>query len=84
MNILGWIVFGLVVGVIANVIDPQPERGGMPGTILLGVLGALLGGFIGDLIFGVGVTGFNLSSFLVAVIGSLILLSLSRAFRVRV
>lgn len=83
MNILTWILFGLVVGVIANVIDPNPARGGMFGTILLGVLGALLGGFLGDLIFGVGVTGFNLSSFIVAVIGSLVLLALSRAFRVR-
>lgn len=83
MNILAWIVFGLVVGIIANYIDPQPARGGVLGTILLGVLGALLGGFLGDLIFGMGVTGFNLSSFIVAVIGSLILLAISRAFRVR-
>lgn len=83
MNILTWIVFGLVVGIIANLIDPSSERGGIFGAILLGVLGALLGGFLGDLIFGVGVTGFNLSSFIVAVIGSLILLALSRAFRVR-
>ena len=83
MNILTWIVFGLVVGIIANLIDPKPAQGGMSGTILLGVLGALLGGFLGDLIFGVGEIGFNLSSFIVAVIGSLILLALSRAFRVR-
>ncbi len=83
MNILTWIVFGLVVGFIANAIDPQPAKGGMLGAVLLGVLGALLGGFLGDLIFGVGVTGFNLSSFIVAVIGSLILLAVSRAFRVR-
>ena len=83
MNILTWIVFGLVVGIVANLIDPKPERGGMLGAVLLGVLGALLWGFLGDLIFGVGVTGFNLSSFIVAVIGSLILLALSRAFRVR-
>ncbi|KKS70161.1 MAG: Transglycosylase-associated protein [Candidatus Daviesbacteria bacterium GW2011_GWA2_42_7] len=76
MNILTWIVFGLVVGIIANLIDPKPAQGGMSGTILLG-------GFLGDLIFGVGVIGFNLSSFIVAVIGSLILLALSRAFRVR-
>lgn len=84
MNILTWIVFGLVVGIIANLIDPKPAQDGVFGTVLLGVLGALLGGFLGDLIFGVvGVTGFNLSSFIVAVIGSLILLALSRAFRVR-
>lgn len=81
MNILSWIVFGLIVGVIANVIDPAKERGGMVGAIVLGVLGALLGGFLGDLIFGVSVPGFNLSSFIVAVIGALVLLFAGRALR---
>ena len=81
MNILAWILFGLIVGWIANVIDPTPARGGLLGTILLGILGALLGGFLGNLIFGVGVNGFDLSSFIVAVIGSLILLSVGRSFR---
>lgn len=81
MNIIAWIVFGLIVGVIANYIDPQPSRGGIVGSSILGILGALLGGFLGDLIFGVGVTGFNLSSFIVAVIGSLVLLFIGRAFR---
>lgn len=84
MNIVSWIVFGLIVGIVANVIDPHPSQGGFLGTVLLGVLGALLGGFLGDLIFGIGVTGFNLSSFIVAIIGSLVLLALNRAFRVQV
>lgn len=81
MNILSWIVFGLIVGAIAHYLDPRPAQGGLLGTTLLGVLGALLGGFLGDLLFGVGVTGFNLSSFIVAVIGALILLFVSRSFR---
>lgn len=81
MNILSWVVFGLVVGLIAHYLDPRPAEGGVLGTILLGVLGALLGGFLGDLLFGVGVTGFNLSSFIVAVVGSLVLLFVSRAIR---
>ena len=72
MNILSWVLFGLVVGIIANYIDPQKAQGGLMGAIVLGVLGALLGGFVGDLIFGVGVTGFNISSFIVAVIGTLV------------
>ncbi len=80
MNILAWIVFGLIVGAIAHYLYPRPSQGGLLGTILLGILGALLGGFIGDLLFGVAVTGFNLSSFIVAVIGSLVLLFVSRAF----
>lgn len=81
MNIISWVVFGLVVGVIANFIDPSPARGGLFGTILLGILGALLGGFLGDLLFGVGVSGFNLTSFIVAVVGSLLVLVIARAIR---
>lgn len=81
MNIIAWIVFGLIVGIVANAIDPQPARGGMLGAIFLGIVGALIGGFLSDLIFGVGVTGFNLTSFLIAVAGSLILLFIGRAIR---
>lgn len=81
MNILSWVLFGLIVGLVANVLDPSPARGGLLGTIVLGILGALLGGFLGDLIFGVGVSGFNLSSFIVAVIGSLVLLFVGRSLR---
>ncbi|MDO8498299.1 MAG: GlsB/YeaQ/YmgE family stress response membrane protein [bacterium] len=81
MNILSWIVFGLIVGLVANVLDPAPARGGLVGTIILGILGALLGGFLGDLLFGTGVSGFNLSSFIVAVIGALVLLFVGRSLR---
>jgi len=83
MNIAAWIVFGLMVGVIANLIDPRPAQGGMIGAVVLGMLGALLGGFLGNIIFGVGITDFSLSSFIVAVVGSLILLSLGRIFQTR-
>jgi uncharacterized membrane protein YeaQ/YmgE (transglycosylase-associated protein family) len=81
MNLLSWIVFGLIVGIIANIIDPRPAQGGLLGSVLLGILGSLLGGFLGDLIFGVGVSGFNLSSFIVAAIGSLLVLVIGRAVR---
>ena len=47
MGILSWIVFGLVVGIIAKVLMPGKDPGGMIVTILLGIAGALLGGFIG-------------------------------------
>lgn len=80
MDILAWIVFGLIVGIIANVIDPQPARGGIFGAIVLGIVGALVGGLIGNWIFGQGVTGFNLPSFLIAVAGSLLVLFVARAF----
>jgi uncharacterized membrane protein YeaQ/YmgE (transglycosylase-associated protein family) len=47
MGILGWILFGLVAGVIAKLIMPGKDPGGFIVTILLGIAGALLGGFIG-------------------------------------
>ncbi len=81
MNIISWIIFGLIVGIIANAIDPEPARGGLLNAMLLGIVGALIGGFLADLIFGVNVTGFNLTSFLIAVAGSLILLFIGRAMR---
>lgn len=76
---LSWIIFGLIVGIIANIIDPRPAAGGILGAIVLGIVGALVGGFLGNLLFGVGVSGFNLSSFIVAILGSLLLLFVSRA-----
>ena len=81
MNIVSWILFGLIVGVVANAIDPHPNKGGLIGSMLLGIVGALTGGFLANIIFGITVTGFNLTSFLVAVAGSLILLFVGRALR---
>lgn len=81
MNILTWIIFGLIVGVAAHYLSPREDQRGLLGTALLGILGSLLGGFLGDMIFGVGVNGFNLSSFIVAVAGALVLLFVSRAVR---
>jgi uncharacterized membrane protein YeaQ/YmgE (transglycosylase-associated protein family) len=81
MNIITWVLFGMIVGVVANAIDPSPNRGGVLGSILLGIVGALVGGFLANLLFGISVTGFNLTSFLVAVAGSLLLLFLGRAVR---
>lgn len=81
MNILSWILFGLIVGVVANAIDPAPEEGGISGAIILGVAGALVGGLLANLLFGVSVTGFDITSFIVAVAGSLIVLFGVRALR---
>lgn len=81
MNILFWIIFGLIVGVVANIIDPHPARGGLLGSIILGILGAVLGGILGNIIFGIGITGFNFPSIAVAVLGALLLLFIERAFR---
>jgi uncharacterized membrane protein YeaQ/YmgE (transglycosylase-associated protein family) len=79
MGILLWILFGLIAGAIAKVLMPGDDPGGFFITILLGIVGALLGGWLGSLILDVGISGFNLSSFLVAVAGSILLLVIYRA-----
>lgn len=81
MNILAWVVFGLVVGVIANYVDPKPSYGGVVGAVILGVVGSLIGGFLSSLLLGVGVTGFNIPSIIIGVLGSLLLLLIARSFR---
>ena len=81
MNILSWILFGLIVGVVANAIDPSPNKRGATGSILLGVIGALVGGLLANLIFGITISGFNITTFLVAIAGSLLLLFFGKAMR---
>lgn len=81
MNWLIWILFGLVVGILAKWIMPGPDRGGFIMTTVLGIVGALLGGWISTQ-FGLGdVTGFNIPSILIAVAGSLLLLFIYRRLR---
>ena len=78
MGIFSWIVLGLVVGIIAKLLMPGNDPGGFLVTIVLGIAGALLGGFLGTY-FSVGdVTGFNMVSLLLAVGGALLLLILYR------
>jgi uncharacterized membrane protein YeaQ/YmgE (transglycosylase-associated protein family) len=74
MGIFAWIVLGLIVGALAKWIMPGNDPGGIFVTILIGIAGALLGGFLGSAL-GIGdVTGFNLPSVAIAVAGSLLLL----------
>ncbi len=77
MGIILWIVFGLIAGSIANFIAPS-SQGGIIGSIILGIIGAVVGGYLGERFFGVGVTGFNVMSFVVAVIGSLLVIFVGR------
>jgi uncharacterized membrane protein YeaQ/YmgE (transglycosylase-associated protein family) len=78
MGIIAWIVLGLIAGVLAKLIMPGRDPGGIIVTILIGIAGALIGGFVFSLFGGGGVTGLNLGSIFVAVVGSLILLALYR------
>lgn len=75
MGFIGWIVLGLIAGAIAKAIKPGKQGGGWLATLLLGVLGAVVGGWLGSAIFGVGVDEFwSLSTWLLAIGGALILL----------
>jgi uncharacterized membrane protein YeaQ/YmgE (transglycosylase-associated protein family) len=76
MGILGWILFGLVVGVIAKLLMPGRDPGGFIVTILLGIAGAVLGGWVGRAL---GMYGPNDSAgFFMALLGSIVLLALYR------
>lgn len=73
MSIIAWIILGLIAGFIGNqIVKGRGE--GVLGNILVGVIGALAGGFLFNLIGAAGITGFNLWSLFVAVIGSIVLL----------
>lgn len=78
MGILSWLILGLIAGGVAKAIHPGPDPGGILVTMLIGVIGAFIGGLVGQWIFGAGVTGFNFSSFLLAIGGSLLLLFIYR------
>lgn len=75
MGILTWIILGLVVGVLGKLIMPGKDPGGFIVTILIGIAGALVGGFLGNLLGIGGVTGFNLMSLALATLGAVILLA---------
>ena len=79
MGILAWIIFGLIAGSIAKFIMPGKDPGGCIVTSLIGIAGALLGGFLGTEYFGWGrVTGFDVRSLLIAIGGSILLLTAYR------
>jgi len=78
MSIIGWILFGLVVGIVGKLLMPGRDPGGFILTILLGIAGAVLGGFVGQSM------GFyregEPAGFIMAVLGSIILLLIYRMF----
>ena len=80
-EILGWILFGLVVGALAKLIMPGKDPGGIIITILLGIAGALLGGWIGQML-GIYQPG-EAAGFLMALLGAIVLLGIYRMARGR-
>ena len=81
MGIISWIILGLVVGVIAKFLMPGKDPGGIFITILLGIAGAIGGGFISSALGFGQVTGFDLRSLIIAVGGAIILLIIYRAVK---
>jgi uncharacterized membrane protein YeaQ/YmgE (transglycosylase-associated protein family) len=75
MGLITWIIFGALAGWVASMIAGSDERQGCFLNIVVGVVGALIGGIIVEFVTGRGFSfGFNLSSFVVAVIGAIVLL----------
>ena len=80
MGWIGWIILGAIAGWLASIIMGTDERQGCIVNIVVGIIGALIGGLIMNFMGGQGVTGFNVRSLLVAVIGSVVLLAIARVF----
>lgn len=80
MNILLWIIFGALVGWIASIIMKTSSSQGILMDIVMGIAGAFVGGLIANLLGGPSVTGFNLYSFAVALLGAVLLIWIGRRF----
>jgi uncharacterized membrane protein YeaQ/YmgE (transglycosylase-associated protein family) len=81
MGILLWIIFGGIVGWIASLIMRTDSQQGIIMNVIVGVVGAMIGGWIMSSLGETAVTGFNLYSFLVALLGSIILITIIGALR---
>jgi uncharacterized membrane protein YeaQ/YmgE (transglycosylase-associated protein family) len=78
MGIISWIILGLIAGFVGSkIVDKQGQ--GLWLNIALGIVGALVGGFLFDLFGATGVTGFNLYSMIVAIVGSIVVLLIYNA-----
>jgi uncharacterized membrane protein YeaQ/YmgE (transglycosylase-associated protein family) len=81
MGIISWIILGLIVGLLAKFFMPGKDPGGIILTILIGIAGAVIGGYLGRLL-GIGdVKGFDITSLLLALGGSILLLIVFRILR---
>ena len=80
MGIIAWVIMGALAGWIGSMIAGTNAEQGWLGNIVVGIVGALLGGFMFNALGGVGITGFNVWSLIVATIGSVILLMVIKLF----
>ena len=81
INIIVWIIFGALAGWIASIIMKTNQEQGALANIVVGILGAFTGGFLMRMLTGNDVTGFNVMSLIVAIIGAVILLAIYKAVR---
>ena len=81
MGIISWIIMGGLVGWVASMIMGRNKNMGLFANIFVGVIGALLGGWLGSLVGLGSVSGFNLSSFLIALGGACLLLWITGMFK---
>jgi uncharacterized membrane protein YeaQ/YmgE (transglycosylase-associated protein family) len=78
LGIIGWIVFGLIVGIVAKLLMPGRDPGGIIITILLGIAGALLGGFLGRALGWYGPS--DAAGFIMSILGAVVILFIYRRF----
>lgn len=83
MGIILWIIFGLIAGAVAKFIMPGDDPGGFIITILIGIAGALVGGFISTTLGFGSVSGFNFGSFVIAILGAVLLLAIYRKVKAK-
>ena len=81
MGILTWLVFGLIAGAIAKFLHPGKDPSGFFVTIIIGVVGAIVGGFISSALGYGSVDGFNFGSLVTAILGAILCLFLYSKFR---
>jgi uncharacterized membrane protein YeaQ/YmgE (transglycosylase-associated protein family) len=81
MGFISWILLGLIAGTLAKLIMPGKDPGGVIVTILIGIAGAMIGGFLGSFLGFGKVESFNFGGILIATAGALVLLALYHMFR---
>lgn len=79
MTIVIWIAFGIIAAVISHLIDPYKVRGGLNAAIMVGIIGALLGGFLAKLLLGTSLLRFDISSLIVVFAATAVFLLMQRS-----
>jgi len=81
MGLISWVVMGFLAGLIGRAVLPGKDSHGCIVTVLIGIVGALLGGFLATTLGYGGISGFDWRSLVIAVVGSVVFLAILRLFR---